>query len=241
MTQNFGKQVFDKLTEEKRNQLNREVLEATYKAQKKYGFDMTKHVYSYSNTHNNAADAFKHVYSSWYLSYYYGQTVAKWLGNMHENETPNAPFEERNMDLWNNQIGRELTIEIRKHYGNKIKNMSKEELSEFVSDLINEKMEQGELITNPKTDKRKYSNMEKERLRDEDRVFYEDEYWDDMDEDERKRFSTHYVNYKNATQNKFPSKADLDAKVNKGDLIYVNNYTRADGTKVSGYYRRHSR
>ena len=25
------------------------------------------------------------------------------------------------------------------------------------------------------------------------------------------------------------------------DLIYVNNYTRADGTKVSGYYRRHSR
>ena len=34
------------------------------------------------------------------------------------------------------------------------------------------------------------------------------------------------------------TKEDLDNGVNSGDLIYVKSYTRSDGTKVSGYYRR---
>ena len=33
-------------------------------------------------------------------------------------------------------------------------------------------------------------------------------------------------------------KADLDKQVKSGGLIYVDNYERADGTKVSGYYRK---
>ena len=37
-----------------RKKFNQVVLDATYKAQKKYGFDITKHEYSYSDTHNNA-------------------------------------------------------------------------------------------------------------------------------------------------------------------------------------------
>lgn len=45
-----------------RDYFNHMVLDATYKAQKKYGFDMTQNEYSVSNTHNNEADAFKHVY-----------------------------------------------------------------------------------------------------------------------------------------------------------------------------------
>ena len=31
----------------------------------------------------------------------------------------------------------------------------------------------------------------------------------------------------------------LDRRVRFGELIYVENYTRSDGTKVSGYYRRY--
>jgi len=50
-----------------REHFNKEVLKATRKAQQKYGFDMTKHEYSYSNTHNNEADAFKHAYMSWLI------------------------------------------------------------------------------------------------------------------------------------------------------------------------------
>jgi len=34
-----------------------------------------------------------------------------------------------------------------------------------------------------------------------------------------------------------PLKSDLDARVRTGELVYVHDYTRADGTKVSGYYR----
>ena len=36
---------------------------------------------------------------------------------------------------------------------------------------------------------------------------------------------------------KLPSKEDLDARVRTGELVFVHEYTRADGTKVSGYYR----
>lgn len=37
---------------------------------------------------------------------------------------------------------------------------------------------------------------------------------------------------------KIPEKSELNKKVISGELIYVNNYTKADGTKVSGYYRK---
>ena len=41
---------------------------------------MTKHEYSYSDTHNNEADAFKHAYLSWFLSYWKDELTAKQLG-----------------------------------------------------------------------------------------------------------------------------------------------------------------
>ena len=37
----------------------------------------------------------------------------------------------------------------------------------------------------------------------------------------------------------FPSKEDMERRVRFGELLYVENYTRSDGTKVSGYYRRY--
>ena len=36
---------------------------------------------------------------------------------MHEDETPNAPWYERNMDLWNNKIGREVAFEMKERRG----------------------------------------------------------------------------------------------------------------------------
>ena len=35
-----------------------------------------------------------------------------------------------------------------------------------------------------------------------------------------------------------PEKGELDMRVFAGNLIYVNDYVKQDGTKVSGYYRR---
>ena len=34
-----------------------------------------------------------------------------------------------------------------------------------------------------------------------------------------------------------PAKEELDKKISSGELVHVDNYTRSDGTKVSGYYR----
>jgi len=58
-----------------REYFNHKVLDATYKAQQKYGFDMTKKEYSCSNTHNNEADAFKHAYMSWFLAWFGSDTL----------------------------------------------------------------------------------------------------------------------------------------------------------------------
>lgn len=38
-----------------------------------------------------------------------------------------------------------------------------------------------------------------------------------------------------------PTKADVDKRTRIGELIYVEEYTRSDGTKVSGYYRAYPR
>ena len=35
-----------------------------------------------------------------------------------------------------------------------------------------------------------------------------------------------------------PEKASLDKRVKSGELIYVESYTKADGTEITGYYRR---
>jgi hypothetical protein len=38
-------------------------------------------------------------------------------------------------------------------------------------------------------------------------------------------------------QKELPTKETLDNQVAIGNMIYVKNYERSDGTKVSGYYR----
>jgi len=37
---------------------------------------------------------------------------------------------------------------------------------------------------------------------------------------------------------KLPPESELQSRVKTGELIYVKDYTKNDGTKVSGYYRR---
>ena len=158
-----------------RKKFNEVVLKATLAAQKKYGFEIGTGAHA---TWNNEADAFKHAYMSWLLSYKYGgDFISKQLGDMHENETPNAPTYERNMDLWNNAIGREIAYEIKKGLGDNDYLLDEDYISEFASQKIWEKMQQGELITNPFTDKRKFENMELERLSEKDKVYSDGEFY----------------------------------------------------------------
>ncbi|MBR6127980.1 hypothetical protein IKQ21_09880 [bacterium] len=147
-----------------------DVLRQTYKYQKIYGFDMSggKH-----GTHNNEADAFKHTFMQAYASLSWLRLGAKVIGDYHEFvEGKNDPEKERNMDLWNNSIGREIADDIRKEYGVlKVQFMPIDKLCEMAAERTINKMKNGELITNP-NDKRNYKNMMYDRLQDKDRLFY---------------------------------------------------------------------
>ena len=213
------------------------VLHETREAQKEYGFDMTKREYSYSDTHNNEADAFKHAYMSWFLSYWGNDIKSKELGDMHEDETPSAPAYERNMDLWNNAIGREIAYEMKWQLGDNYDLFGVEWPLQTAKRKIWEKMQQGELITNPLTDKRKFENMEIERLTENDKIYSNDEFRN-LDEKKKAVHSRKYMDYIIDNDWEVPSVKILDKKVESGELIYVDNYTRSDGTKVNGYYRR---
>ena len=79
-------------------------------------------------------------------------------------------------DLWNNAIGREIAYEMKWRMGDDYALLDDESASEFASQKIWEKMQQGELITNPFTDKRKFENMELERLKESDKIFSDGEF-----------------------------------------------------------------
>ena len=90
---------------------------------------------------NNEADAFRHAYTSGVFSKeYYSKTIADFLGQGNEIKNPN-PENQRNMDLWNNNVGRK--------YSKKSKN--RQELAE----LLKIALKNGELIISL-DDPRKY-------------------------------------------------------------------------------------
>jgi hypothetical protein len=90
--------------------------------------------------HNNAIDAFRHAYVSGKFASIYGSAFADALGIINELEHKNDA-KERNMDLWNNNIGRQ--------YG--FKDISSDELA----DKIKRALDNGELIKDLQ-DERKY-------------------------------------------------------------------------------------
>ena len=226
--------ISDKIDAFNRKKVNEVVLKQTYKYQKIYDFDMGT---SSEATHNNEADAFKHAFMSAYLTITNGKTYSKSAGDWHEYiDGFKGPLNERNMDLWNNSIGREIAYDVKQKMGKIYNSLTLQEKFDLVSDEIIKKMRNGELIINP-NDKRQFKNMFYERLQDKDRIYHQDEFWN-MDEQSRRRYAEHYINYKNKLQGNLPTRAELNAGVITGDLIYVKDYTRSDGKKVNGYYRR---
>lgn len=201
---------------------------------KKYGFNIGTGEHA---SWNNEADAFKHAFLSWYLSYYLGDEEAKRLGDMHEDETPNAPLYERNMDLWNNQIGREIAFEMKEKLGDDYDLLGEDWAKEKAKKIIWEKMKQGELITNPFNDWRKFENMELDLLKDKDRVDTEMDF-KKFDAKTKELRTKSYIDQIIDSDWEIPTKENLDKRVQSGELIFVENYTRGNGTKVHGYYRR---
>ena len=87
-----------------------------------------------TTAHNNDVDAFRHAYVSGVYTQKFGDYVADTLGKINEikGDLKDQPDSERNMDLWNNKVGRD--------YGNTVQN--KEELLE----ALKKALKNGELI-----------------------------------------------------------------------------------------------
>lgn len=207
----------------------------TKKYQEKYRFELGS---GNSDTWNNEADAFKHTFGAAEKSLLAGTGLSKAATDFHELQQVNNPPYEENMDKWNNLEGRKIADEIKKEYtlSERIKMIKNGEMDDIIADKVMQKMKKGELITNPYEDTRKFNDK---KFMDtifniKNRVFHEKEVsLRDLDNPiMRDTFIDQALEYK-----KMPTKENLDERVKTGELVYVTEYTREDGTKVSGYYR----
>lgn len=216
-----------------RKDFNSKIYADTVRYQRQYGFKIGTGEHA---TWNNEADAFKHAYMQAWLALNWNKTVSAGIGYFHELENRETVHGELNMDLWNNAIGREIGEGIKKVWGKGLYKLSDEYVEDMIAQRVVTKMQQGELITNP-SDPRRFENMKYERIKPDDKVFYKGEY-DSLDEELQKNFLKQYSKQLVNNNWQIKERADLDKQVKSGDLICVENYTKADGTKVSGYYRR---
>ena len=103
-----------------------------------YHFDMNPN----HTSHNNEADAFKHCFWQAEMTLFFGQKIAKFLGDKHEDR-PDNPDNEKAMDLHNNERGRiigEIVKTIEKHWLFK-------GYDDVIAELVMDSMRTGKLIT----------------------------------------------------------------------------------------------
>ena len=186
---------------------------------------------------NDEVDAFRHTFMQAMLSLKIGETTARRLGTAWEVQgtiSREQDSNERNMDQWNNAIGREIAREVKTITEGK--NYTPQEIEDIVAEKVYKHMKNGDLITNPNTDKRKFNEKTfKDRIFDiKNRVFHKNEVsMKDLDNPVlRDVYLDQALEYE-----PMPTKEALDKRVQTGELVYVSEYTRGDGTKVSGYYR----
>lgn len=235
---------------------NNEMYTKTKKYQKIYGFEIGT---GKNDTWNNEADAFKHAFMQAITQFDFGGIVSTLGGYYHEidGSLRNQPFEEANMDLWNNEVGREIGFQIKKSVIYKRKSeYPKERIEDMIAEEIVKRMKNGELITNPK-DNRSYLNKklgvnEINKLRKQFKKFTGYAASIENDIPKNKVFTaeeignlsiddfTKYENYIDNQMKNFgiPNNFQAKQEVKVGNLIWVDSYTRDDGTEVKGYYRR---
>jgi hypothetical protein len=144
----------EKLELERKN-FNEEIDTKTKKYQKIFGFEIN--LDSKYPTWNNESDAFKHAFMQAVLSVRNNDFVSKFVGDFHEFEgdLSKQPIDEKNMDLWNNAVGREIVKELKSEFGDIKKVFVPEHIEDMIAMKIVQYMKAGQLITTQK-DTRKY-------------------------------------------------------------------------------------
>ena len=229
-----------------------------------------------------------------YLSLNFGNSIAKFLGNQHEKSglQANGQYSQSsNMDLWNNQQGREIANEIRREYPN-FNKLSEQQQKDIIAGKVVQRMREGKLITGLE-DPRKFqeqkpsftpipwiggvqnngkplgfaADIDTEQLANmlgiqlldiqsanqpqqksdlygytnpltgDNRIYTREEVGA-MTPDEFSKHEKEIDAQIRAMGGTMPTNGDLQHEAMTGDgVVYVNSYTRSDGTKVKGYYR----
>lgn len=107
-----------------------------------YYFDMGEN----HTSHNNEGDAFKHTYLSAELALYLGQYIAQKIGYKHEMDNSLNNPEEMAMDLFNNEIGRQIALEIKKE---NFFWFLKGNIDDIIAEKVMDEMRNNVLITKP--------------------------------------------------------------------------------------------
>lgn len=188
---------------------------------------------------NDEVDAFRHTFMQALLSLKIGETAARRLGTAWEIQgslSRDQDSNERNMDQWNNAVGREIAREVKTTIEGK--NYTAQEIEDIVAEKVMQRMRKGDLITNPNTDHRKFNERSfmDRILHPKNRVFHKGENITMNDLENNPDMMDAYLDQA-LERRGLPSREELDNKVASGEMVYVEGYEREDGTKVSGYYR----
>lgn len=216
----------------------KEMVNDTLKYQRDYGFNIGEN----NLAHNNEADAFRHAYMQAIFSTSFNNTLAKIAGDRHErqgNKRGQDP-RESNMDLWNNEQGRQIASEIGKE--EPLFRFYPEDLrKEIIAQKVVQKMQEGQLITGL-DDTREYKEQTnlfgyKNPLTGNSRIYTREDVGE-MSLDEYANNENEIMAQLEAMKGKMPTNYDLEQEAfTGGDVVYVNSYTRSDGTEVKGHYR----
>lgn len=182
----------------------------------------------------------------------YGTLTSNIGGYKHELDSKLQPQDESNMDLWNNEIGRDIGKKIKKQTMLKKKSeYPKEKIEDMIAEEIMKKMKKGDLITSPK-DKRIYNvgpfsvyNISKHMKKfgitgfasniPDGKIFTAEEIGQ-MSSNEFLE-NEDYINMQMKEMG-IPNNFEAKKELNNGSMIWVDDYKRDDGTQVKGYYRR---
>lgn len=198
----------------------------TEKYQQKLKLKMTPGTIGY----NDETDAFRHSLMMAYYTLKYGDFAAHKIGDFHEDEgeARGQDPKEKNMDLWNNAIGRQTAKEIKKEMKGKEQFFSFDQLVDIIAVRLRDKIKNGELITDI-NDKRDFETSPLNG-----RIFTRENINEMTPEEYR---ANEKLIDNELKHQRILSDADAKKAVASGDLIFVNSYERNDGTKVKGYYR----
>ena len=129
----------------------------------------------YSNIYNlektgeygwdDETDAFRHAFMQADLVLKANPYIAQKIGDLYEQHGNsynggyyNDSDNQHNMDHWNNQIGLEIGIEVKNIIKGRENQYSKKQIEDLIASKIIERMQKGDLITDPENDNREYKN-----------------------------------------------------------------------------------